>query len=239
MRRFTLPDLRLHVGQQWASGEHALRGRLSAILTFQELRPAFEGELRRSRRYERPLTLVTLVPEVAGGAAGRPNPGPANAGAPRNGTGNGNGIDSGNGSGNGNGHGNGARSGDPHAVRYSGIVASVFSPATSPYTAQLRFLLLGSILCGTLRESDIVGYVAERHEFCALLPECDAVAARRMVERLHRIYFSRTGDGVRAGIALFPDDGLTLDDLLAQARVALMLAPVRHTADAATKQEGG
>ena len=205
MRRFTLPDLRLYNSQQWAAGDSALRGRLTSILTLQELRPAFEGELRRSRRYERPLALLTLVPDVAAATA--------NDSATRNGNGNGggHGVDRGNGR---------------HHL-----------PAT-PYATQLRFLLLGSILCGTLRESDIVGYVAERHEFCALLPECDTAAATRMVERLHRIYFERTGDGVRAGIARFPDDGLTLDDLLAQARVALMLAPVRPLVGDRMKQGG-
>lgn len=204
MRRFTLPDLRLYNSQQWAAGDSALRGRLASILTLQELRPALEGELRRSRRYERPLALLTLVPDIAAATSiGSPVPG--------NGNGRGHGDDSGNGR---------------HPI------------AAAPYATQLRFLLLGSILCGTLRESDIVGYVAERHEFCALLPECDAAAATRMVQRLHRIYFERTGDGVRAGIARFPEDGLTLDDLLAQARVALMLAPVRPLVGDPTAQGG-
>lgn len=204
MRRFTLPDLRLYNSQQWAAGDSALRGRLASILTLQELRPALEGELRRSRRYERPLALLTLVPDIAAATSiGSPVPG--------NGNGRGHGDDSGNGR---------------HPI------------AAAPYATQLRFLLLGSILCGTLRESDIVGYVAERHEFCALLPECDAAAATRMVQRLHRIYFERTGDGVRAGIARFPEDGLTLDDLLAQARVALMLAPVRPLVGDSTAQGG-
>ena len=202
MRRFTLPDLRLYNSQQWATGDSALRGRLASILTLQELRPALEGELRRSRRYERPLTLLTLVPDVAAATT-------TGSAVTRNG----------------NGHPEDGGNGRHHI------------PAT-PYATQLRFLLLGSILCGTLRESDIVGYVAERHEFCALLPECGTTAATRMVERLHRIYFERTGDGVRAGVARFPDDGLTLDDLLAQARVALMLAPVRPLVGDATQRGG-
>lgn len=206
MRRFTLPDLRLYNSQQWAAGDSALRGRLASILTFQELRPALEGELRRSRRYERPLALLTLVPDVT-----TPPPFARTATGNGNGDGNGHGDDSGNGR---------------HPL------------AASPYATQLRFLLLGSILCGTLRESDIVGYDAERHEFCALLPECDTASATGMVTRLHRTYLERTGDGVRAGIARFPEDGLTLDDLLAQARVALVLAPVRPLARGATPQDG-
>ena len=180
MRRLTLPELRRHGAQPWTAGESALLGRLSAILTFQELRPALEGELRRARRYERPLAMLIAVPD-----------------APR-----------------------------PAALQGPAGTLPV-----AAYGAQLRFLLLGSLLCGTLRESDIVAYLAERHEFCAMLPECGGFAAAATIARLHRLYSTRTGEGIRAGVAVFPDDGLTLDDLVTHARGALVRAAVPPSSD--------
>jgi hypothetical protein len=98
------------------------------------------------------------------------------------------------------------------------------------YSAQLRFLLLGSLLCGTLRETDVVSYAAEHHEFFALLPECDITAARQAVERLHTLYVGRTGTGLRAGAAVYPRDGLTLDALVDHARHTLSQEPIRPAA---------
>jgi hypothetical protein len=145
------------------------------------------------------------------------------------GNGNGNGRGHGNGNGadarNGNGahHANGSGNGRTADSAGSDIVNGVLRPL---YWAQLRFLMLGSLLCGTLRESDVVSYAADVHEFVALLPECKGDAARQTVERLHQIYSSRMGTGLRAGMAVYPADGLTLDDLLEHARRALAATPI-------------
>jgi hypothetical protein len=211
MRRLSLPELRRLGAERWTAGSTPVLAQLPTIPTFQELRPALEGELRRSRRYERPLAVLAVVPDL---------------GAPLTGNGNGNGNGNG-----GHGHnGNGARhangSGNGRAASYGGgsdIANGVLRPL---YWAQLRFLMLGSLLCGTLRESDVVSYAADVHEFVALLPACKGDAARQTVERLHQIYSSRMGTGLRAGMAVYPADGLTLDDLLEHARRALAATPI-------------
>ena len=215
MRRLSLPELRRLGGERWTAGGSPLLAQLPMIPTFQELRPALDGELRRSRRYERPLAVLVVVPDV------EPLP-----------TVNGNGSSSGNGSSIGHSvpNGNGARAHgvhDAHGASNGGPGGHEINSAIVPvYWAQLRFLMLGSLLCGTLRESDVVSYAAELHEFVALLPECTGAAARQAVDRLHQVYSNRMAIGVRAGIAVYPADGLTLDDLLDHARRALALAPI-------------
>jgi hypothetical protein len=218
MRRLSLPELRRLGGERWTVGGSPLLAQLPMIPTFQELRPALDGELRRSRRYERPLAVLVVVPDVeplptVNGNGSSNTHGAANvAGARAHG---GNGAHDPNGAGNGGSGGNGG-----HEIN---------SAIVPVYWAQLRFLVLGSLLCGTLRESDVVSYAAELHEFVALLPECTGVAARQAVERLHQVYSNRMAIGVRAGIAVYPADGLTLDDLLDHARAALALVPIGQT----------
>jgi hypothetical protein len=220
MRRLSLPELRRLGAERWTAGSTPVLAQLPTIPTFQELRPALEGELRRSRRYERPLAVLVVVPDL----------GPPLAGAGHftgDGTGNGRGHGNGNGSnapnGNGAHHANGSGNGRTAHSAGSDIANGVLRPL---YWAQLRFLMLGSLLCGTLRESDVVSYAADVHEFVALLPECKGDAARQTVERLHQIYSSRMGTGLRAGMAVYPADGLTLDNLLEHARRALAATPI-------------
>jgi hypothetical protein len=211
MRRISLPELRRLGGARWTGGATPPLAQLPSIPTFQELRPALDGELRRSRRYERPLSLLVVVPAVD------QLPPLGNGVRPHNGNGNGNGHDAGDSHANGGGHG---APGDHE------IADAVMRPL---FWAQLRFLMLGSLLCGTLRESDVVSYAAEFHQFVALLPECDRAAAHRTLDRLHQLYATRMGIGLRVGVAAYPADGLTLDDLLEHARVALAHEPIRHT----------
>ena len=206
MRRISLPELRRLGGARWTAGGSAALAHLPTIPTFQELRPALEGELRRSRRYERVLSILVVLPAV--------DQLPSS---------NGNGHHSHNGSG-GNGAStatNGASARGDHE-----IADAVERPL---FWAQLRFLMLGSLLCGTLRESDVVAYAAEVHQFVALLPECDRAAAHRAIDRLHQLYATRMGTGLRVGVATYPVDGLTLDDLVEKARAALTEEPVKHS----------
>jgi hypothetical protein len=206
MRRFSLPGLRLLGGSQWATGGAPALAHLPTIPTFQELRPAIEGELRRSRRYERPLAVLVVAPDASVASAVN---GTKSLGHHTNGA-------------------NGARDRNGVGVRYGReLDAHPHSEPSAPvaveqplHWAQLRVQLLGSVLCGTLRESDIVGYAVDVNEFVALLPECDDPAARRTIARLNALYVSRIGIGLRAGLALFPRDGLTLDDLVIHARSA-------------------
>jgi hypothetical protein len=212
MRRFSLPGFRLLGGSQWANGGASALAHLPTTPTFQELRPAIEGELRRSRRYERPLAVLVIAPSIDAVSAGN---GTRGAGDHSNGT---------NGAAKSNGVG-GRHDSETLVAHSYALTTGLPAPAQQPlYWAQLRLQLLGSVLCGTLRESDIVGYAVEVDEFVALLPECDESAARRAISRLHALYFGRTGSGLRAGLAVFPRDGLTLDDLVIYARQAYVLA---------------
>jgi hypothetical protein len=212
MRRLSLPELRRLGAERWIAGGTPTLAQLPTLPTFQELRPAFDGELRRSRRYERPLSVLVVVPDV------EPH-----------------GIANGNGWGNGNGHsanaerngnGNGAGNGGSSSLAARELGNGAVRPL---YWAQIRFLMLGSLLCGTLRESDIVSYAADVNEFVALLPECNGAAARQAIERLHQVYAARMGIGLRGGMAVYPADGLTLDDLLGHARRTLAAQPMAQT----------
>lgn len=214
-------ELRRLAGRGEAVSDTSLLARLPGIPTFKEMRPAFDNELRRSRRYERPLTALVVVPDIPlfsangnGNGVDRAGDGrrqPAVSDAARSRTHDGASTP---GNGRENGHGGDQNGSD---------VTSVWAI----YSVQLRFLLLGSLLCGTLRESDVVSYAAEHHEFVALLPECDLAASRQAVERLHGLYVGRTSTGLRAGLAAFPTDGLTLDALVDHARHALSQEPIR------------
>src|SRR5918996_41986 len=169
MRRFTPADMRRNL-------TGALRATQWAMMpTYNELRPIIDAEVRRCRRYERPLTVVVLAPQIAAGT---------------------------------NGHGgNGA-----HAENGNGKSKGAGAPDLwGAFSMQLGFLLLGSILRGTLRETDIVAYGAEKHHFVLLLPEVDATGA------------------LGAVIASYPKHGLTVDDLIEHARSSWSAVPAEIT----------
>ncbi|MHB1843315.1 MAG: GGDEF domain-containing protein [Deltaproteobacteria bacterium] len=88
---------------------------------------------------------------------------------------------------------------------------------------------VGEVVRATLRGIDVaIRYGGD--EFVALLPETDRVQARRAVERLRaaiaeRFYLADRGLGVRLtasfGVATFPDDATTGDELMRQADMAM------------------
>jgi hypothetical protein len=148
----------------------------AGVPTFQELRPQFERELRRARRYERPLGVVVFALEPLYGG--------------------GNGHD-------GRNEANGTGAGRTAAIRDM---------------AQLEFLHLALLLRDTLRESDLIGYAPETREFLAVLPEADQKATRESAERVHRMVTARLTSRVRVSHASYPEDGLTVDDLVSAVR---------------------
>ena len=184
----------------------------ASVPTVQELRPWFERELRRARRYERPLTVLVLALEPAIMPGGAPSTAPG-AGS-LNGTAdparsNGNGR---NGNG-GNGSAHGVHVPDPGSLN-------------ELYSAQLRLVQLAALLRDTLRESDLVGFAAETQDFVAVLPEADAASAEQLAQRIHRLFVSRIGTGIQAGSAAYPATGLTLAALVDRARGALHPHPI-------------
>jgi hypothetical protein len=88
--------------------------------------------------------------------------------------------------------------------------------------ARLNLMLLGELLKGNLRECDIVTYSVISQRYIIALPECDAPAAHRAVGRLGHVLSERTSAAPRAGVAAYPLDGLTLEDLVAAAERRLL-----------------
>jgi hypothetical protein len=224
VRGFSLPELRRLARIGEASVESSLLARLPGIPTFKELRSVLDTELRRSRRYERPLTAVVVVPDIIPLQWAERNGSRVPDYAP-----DARGVFTAGGRGrtrSDNGNGTSTKE-DDKGVLATGQKAAEVESVWVIYSTQLRFLLLGSLLRGALRECDVVCYAADHHEFFALLPECDIAAARQAVERLHTLYTARTGTGLRAGAAAYPRDGLTLDALRDHARHILAQEPIR------------
>jgi len=106
--------------------------------------------------------------------------------------------------------------------------------------SQFFCALISSILRENLRGSDIVTYDATHDHYVILLPESTIAAAAQTMSRLREFVLERTKVSLRYGIAEFPADGLTFDDL-----VSLALARNQRTAcetlpreDAATTSQG-
>jgi hypothetical protein len=174
------------------NGNGAQRGNpLAPMPTYRELRPLLDAEVRRCRRYERPLAVLVFAPKTPPVVNGN---GANGAAHPENG----------------NGRHHAAASADPWLN----------------FSMQLGFLLLGTVLRGTLRETDIVAYAPETDDFVVLLPEADATAATRAVERLSALFYERSSLVLRVGTALYPADGLTLDDIVEHARQTCAAVPL-------------
>ena len=167
-------------------GNNEQRTTFVPMPTYRELRPYLSAEVRRCRRYERPLTIIVLAPQAV---------------ASNNGNG-----------GSGAAHGETAHEANPN-------------PWVT-FSTELGCLLLGSILRGTLRETDIVTLAPENPDFLVLLPETDSESAIAAARRLGALFFERSTLMLRVGVASYPADGLTLDDLAAHARRTACVLPV-------------
>lgn len=109
-------------------------------------------------------------------------------------------------SGNGNGDSHAAKNGNGRAATIETQVPQVVS------------LLAAAALRELLRESDVVCYQASEDRFVLGLVESDGDASRYALRRIRAVLRTRLNLRVRVGVARFPDDGLTLDDLIAEAR---------------------
>ena len=90
-----------------------------------------------------------------------------------------------------------------------------------PRAPHVAAFLLGRVVEGLLRRSDRVAHLPDRVDrFIALLPETGIEDARRAMARLAPAVRARTGAGLQAGLAAFPDDGFTFEDLLEEAEAA-------------------
>lgn len=93
-------------------------------------------------------------------------------------------------------------------------------------TSQVASIVFGWVLQEALRESDTLSYFAADNRYVILMTESTHEQARKAMERLSALYYQRTLDHLRAGIAQFPGDGLTLEDLVVSAQKAWHEKPV-------------
>ena len=93
-------------------------------------------------------------------------------------------------------------------------------------SVQATVSILGSFLYDTLRETDLVAYAGENRLYIVLLPEASATEAEQAVRRLDRLLSARTESRLRAGLAKFPADGFTIQDLRDRAQLAWQSHPI-------------
>jgi len=79
---------------------------------------------------------------------------------------------------------------------------------------QLAFGLVGPAWRDGLRRSDLVTFDPRRNRYVVLLAESDRLQAERCIERLLQDSLERPIPGLRIGVAQFPDESTTLEDLL-------------------------
>lgn len=77
--------------------------------------------------------------------------------------------------------------------------------------------LLGAILRDTLRETDLVSYDAAGGRYVIMMPELAEAQAQRAVRRLNDLVLASLHTSMRVGVAEFPRDGLTLEEMVASA----------------------
>jgi hypothetical protein len=78
-------------------------------------------------------------------------------------------------------------------------------------------VVLASLLREVMREEDLISYAAARQRCLVMMPEVALEDAQQAVERVTAICAHRFGLSVRAGIAAYPVDGWTLEDLITRA----------------------
>jgi hypothetical protein len=93
-------------------------------------------------------------------------------------------------------------------------------PSLDDYVS--RYPLVGCILRGAIRESDLVMYDAVRDQYLLLLLELNSQQAFDSLVRLEEIMFERTGIRLMAGVAEYPSDALIAEDLIAKAESSLV-----------------
>jgi hypothetical protein len=90
-------------------------------------------------------------------------------------------------------------------------------PAPLAGLAPAVYGLLGSYLRNALRETDILTAAPESLAFAVFLPETDRGGAERALERFRAGFLVAAGYPLRGGVAAFPGDGLTIEDVLDRA----------------------
>jgi GGDEF domain-containing protein len=89
---------------------------------------------------------------------------------------------------------------------------------------------VGQIIDDRVRQTDLV-LRDERGRFTVLCPETDLHNATLLAKRISQAVKEGTGMGVLWGVAAFPEEALTFEDLLSKARERLALSlPISNEA---------
>ena len=91
---------------------------------------------------------------------------------------------------------------------------------------QFVFFLLGTLLKDSLRSTDRLCYLTSDHLYLVFLTESGPEEARFVVRRLDALLRARISVPVTAGVAEFPRNGLTVPDLVANARLQCRRDPL-------------
>lgn len=170
-----------------------------ALETLADPVDALAIELGRARRYEHALSIVVAAPHtLAGNGGGRSAGNGRERYRPSSGRG-------------------------PAATDVRGAdghEAAILARNIGVPPQEALACLTAAGLREILRTSDVVCYDSAEGHFVLGLTESDAATARRAVSRIRSLFQERLGVDLRTGVAQFPADGLTLEDLLSTAREA-------------------
>ena len=86
---------------------------------------------------------------------------------------------------------------------------------------QLLSMFLGPILRDSLRSSDVLAQLAVAGRYVILLTEADEMRVGLAVRRLQELIAERIPLPLQVGVALFPRDGLTIEDLVNLANASI------------------
>lgn len=120
------------------------------------------------------------------------------------------------------------------------------SPAPLGEMTPAVYSLLGSYLRNTLRETDILAAAPEALAFTVFLPETDHLGAAQALGRFRSGFLDCAGVSIQGGVAAYPRDGLTIEDVLDRAceawgescRHAAAAAPAAPPAPEARRSHG-
>jgi GGDEF domain-containing protein len=91
-------------------------------------------------------------------------------------------------------------------------------------TMLTRYLLasLAQVLTKEARRTDLIIEQSEQGGFVLLCPETTAEGSYVLAERIQALAMEQLGISVNCGVAAFPDEALTFDDLMQKARFSLL-----------------
>jgi hypothetical protein len=99
------------------------------------------------------------------------------------------------------------------------------SSTIETHLPQIVSLISAQALCEMLRESDVVHYQSAGDRFVLGLLEAGNEESREALGRIRASFRTRLSLEVHAGVAVFPQDGLTLEDLINVAADRVISAP--------------